>query len=176
MNGFMLNLHSIILQSGVVIFFCTGTLHAQLDANKQYLLEQSLPDGCREILQSSSVVSKYQISDQLNPFYLEADFNGDQKIDAAVMLQEKSNQKSGIMIIHGGAKTFQVLGAGKEFGNAGDDFNWMDIWKVYRQKQIGNKSKPTNLLGSGLWVEKSESASAIIYWDGKQYRWKQAGD
>ncbi|MBK9108673.1 MAG: hypothetical protein IPM92_10000 [Saprospiraceae bacterium] len=160
----------------VCLFIFIRPLIAQMDANKKYLLEQSLPDVCREILQSSNVSNQYQISDHLNPFYLEADFNGDQKIDAAIVVQEKTNRKIGIMIIHGGSKSYHILGAGKELGNGGDDFAWMDIWKVYRQKQIGKKLKPIVLSGAGIWIEKSESASAIVYWDGKGYRWYQAGD
>jgi len=32
------------------------------------------------------------------------------------------------------------------------------------------------LKGSALYVEKSEAASAIIYWTGKEYKWYQQGD
>jgi hypothetical protein len=32
------------------------------------------------------------------------------------------------------------------------------------------------LRGDGLLVEKTESASAILWWDGARYRWYQQGD
>lgn len=151
-------------------------LIAQMDATKQYLLEQSLPDGCRELMLSSKVAAHYQISDRLNPFYLEADFNGDQKTDAAVLIQDKILRKIGIMVIHGGSNNYFVAGAGRELGNGGDDWSWIDIWRVYRARPDDKISKKVKFSGNGIWVEKSESASAIIYWDGKQYRWQQAGD
>jgi hypothetical protein len=39
-----------------------------------------------------------------------------------------------------------------------------------------DQKKPPVLRGDALYVEKTESASAIIYWDGSTYRWYQQGD
>lgn len=35
---------------------------------------------------------------------------------------------------------------------------------------------PPKLRGDGLMVIKTESASALIYWNGKRYAWYQQGD
>jgi hypothetical protein len=32
------------------------------------------------------------------------------------------------------------------------------------------------LIGGALLVEKMDSASAIVFWDGKEYQWYQQGD
>jgi hypothetical protein len=39
----------------------------------------------------------------------------------------------------------------------------------------GEMSVP-HLRGDALLVEKSEAASALIYWNGKRYVWSQQGD
>jgi hypothetical protein len=71
------------------------------------------------------------------------------------------------------------IGAGTEIGNGGDNFDWMDIWKVVPKataaKQVGRVSAAL-LKGDALHVEKSESASALIFWNGKRYVWRQLGD
>jgi len=63
-------------------------------------------------------------------------------------------------------------------GNGGDNFDWMDIWKVVPKsaaaKSLGRAA--TALKGDALHVEKSESASALIYWNGAKYVWRQQGD
>lgn len=64
-------------------------------------------------------------------------------------------------------------------GNGGDDFVWMTNWTVRRNKEVGmgaSMEPPPTLKGEALLVEKAESASGIIYWDGEQYLWYQQGD
>jgi hypothetical protein len=72
-----------------------------------------------------------------------------------------------------------ILGAGMGIGNGGDDFEWMDFWQVYsktRAAQVTGEASVPRLRGDALLVEKSESASALIYWNGKRYVWPQQGD
>jgi hypothetical protein len=60
-----------------------------------------------------------------------------------------------------------------------DNFDWMDVWHVYPKGPVhrgaGEKTIPT-LLGEALLVERSESASGLIYWNGTRYMWYQQGD
>ncbi len=55
----------------------------------------------------------------------------------------------------------------------------MDVWSVYPKgpvsQSVGETTIPT-LVGEALHVEKSASASGIIYWNGKKYLWYQQGD
>ncbi len=82
-------------------------------------------------------------------------------------------------MLHAGTGETHVLGAGVEVGNGGDDFGWMDFWRIY-EKGSGGKGAtdetPPALLGDALLVGKSESSSALLFWDGKGYRWYQQGD
>lgn len=111
--------------------------------------------------------------------YLRGDFNGDSSNDIAVLVTEKTSNKLGIIVLHFGTNDTFILGAGKIVGNGGDDFNWMTNWDVKRKEKVGQGADgkpPPILIGESLFVEKAESASAIICWDGRKYIWYQQGD
>ena len=115
----------------------------------------------------------------MNPSYLGGDFNGDGKIDVAVLVTQRSTGKLGIAIIHGATDKVAILGAGVGIGNGGDDFEWMDYWQVYPKDRVALGSGETTVprfRGEALLVGKSEAASALIYWNGKRYVWLQQGD
>jgi len=70
------------------------------------------------------------------------------------------------------------LGAGTPFGNGGANFDWMDRWSISRKRKVNVEADggtPT-LIGDALLVEKIDSASAIVFWNGKEYQWYQQGD
>ena len=73
-----------------------------------------------------------------------------------------------------------ILGAGNGIGNGGDDFEWIDSWRVFSKKKdtahVAGETSVPHLRGDALLVEKSEAASAFIYWNGKRYVWSQRGD
>ena len=115
----------------------------------------------------------------MNPAYLEGDFNGDGNMDVAVLVKERSSGKLGIAIVNGTTGKVTIVGAGIGIGNGGDDFQWMDSWQVYsktRSAHANGESSIPHLRGDALLVEKSEAASALIYWNGKRYVWSQQGD
>ncbi len=166
----------------ILVFFTFAgieTAEGQNSDYKHYLLEQQLPDWFLNLYKSAKIGTDYQIADFINPFYLEADFNWDGHTDIAVLIEDTLTKKEGIIVFHGQIATFFILGAGTKSGNGGDDFDWMDIWKVYQgtslEPGVGETEK-INLKGPALWVEKSESASAVIYWTGTKYTWYQQGD
>jgi hypothetical protein len=100
-------------------------------------------------------------------------------MDTAVLVKERSTGKLGIGIVHGTTGKVSILGAGIGIGNGGDDFEWMDSWKVYSKTHGARGREETSvprLRGDALMVEKSETASALIYWNGKEYVWSQQGD
>ena len=138
-----------------------------------------VPDAVKNALTNGLLRKKYELSFRMNPSYLEGDFNGDGKMDVAVLVKERPTGKIGIAIVHGAAGKVTILGAGIGIGNGGDDFEWMDSWKVYSKTAAAHSAAETsvpNLRGDALLVEKSEAASALIYWNGKKYVWSQQGD
>lgn len=119
--------------------------------------------------------ARYSLASHLKPPFFEADFTGDGKPDIAILIKERATGKIGVAICNSGSNAVFILGAGKDFGNGGDNFDWMDSWslqpKAKLPAKIANMGKCDTLL-----VEKKESASALICWNGKRYVWRQQGD
>jgi hypothetical protein len=125
------------------------------------------------------LLKRFRVSTRINPFYLHGDFDGDGQFDTALLIEERSSGKSGVAILQGKSNRMAVIGAGQAFGNGGDNFSWMDAWYVYRRSPVrrgADGKTPPKLRGDALMVSKSESASALIYWNGKNYAWYQQGD
>jgi hypothetical protein len=109
------------------------------------------------------------LSFRMNPFYLSGDFNGDGKIDIAVLVKQRTTGKLGIAIVHGATDKVTMRGAGVAIGNGGDDFEWMGSWRVYSKDSVAREAGAggvPHLHGDALLVSKSEAASALIYWNG----------
>ena len=109
--------------------------------------------------------SRYELVQKLEPSFYVDDFNGDGASDVALLIKEKATTKVKIAIIQGKERKIKIVGAGKSFGNGGDDFSWMDTWSIRHAGKLDR-----------LYVAKSEAASAVIYWDGSKYKWQQDGD
>jgi hypothetical protein len=138
-----------------------------------------MPGAVEKALTNVSTGKEYDVFFRINPSYLEGDFNGDGKMDVAVLVTERSSGKLGIAIVHAMTGKATILGAGNGLGNGGDDFEWMNSWQLYSKKRTAHVSGETSvprLRGDALLVEKSEAASALIYWNGKRYVWFQEGD
>jgi hypothetical protein len=135
-----------------------------------------IPEVIGKVIASESLAKKYELSYRMNPSYLRGDFTGDGKIDVAVLVKERSTGKIGIAIINGTNNKVTILGAETAIGNGGDDFEWMDSWEIYSKDRIASETSVPKLRGDALLVSKSEAASALIYWNGKRYVWRQQGD
>jgi len=146
-------------------------------------VRQNTPPSAQEsaarLFKTSGMDRQYEFSSHLKPSFLSGDFDGDGKPDTAILVKNKSNGKIGIAVCHSSTNKILFIGAGTEVGNGGDNFDWMDIWSVTVKASAAKKlAKPaaTLLKGDALHVEKSESASALIYWNGRKYVWRQQGD
>jgi hypothetical protein len=135
-----------------------------------------IPEVVGKAIANESLAKKYELSYRMNPSYLRGDFDGDGKIDVAVLVKEHSRGKIGIAIISGVNNKVTILGVGIAIGNGGDDFEWMDSWEVYSKDRIASGTSVPKLRGDPLLVSKSEAASALIYWNGERYVWRQQGD
>ena len=113
----------------------------------------------------------------VNPFYQRGDFDGDGKADLAILVREKATGKIGILVLHRAGKPV-LLGAGRPFGNGGDDFAWIDQWSVddggTSPRSSGDPS--TKHRADALWVAKEGTASAVIRYRNGKYVWRQEGD
>jgi len=140
---------------------------------------QGIPAWAAEALQRPAFAREYALSTSLDPFLLEGDFDGDGRRDVAVLVARRDTGARGVAFLHAGSAQPHVVGAGHALGNGGDDFSWMDAWSVHAKGTVrhgAGEAAPPRLRGDALVVEKRESASAIVYWDGEAYRWYQQGD
>jgi hypothetical protein len=155
-----------------------SSLPLQIDRT---VLAQSdkVPESVARVFKSTALGKLYDFSFHLRPSYLAGDFDGDRKPDIAILVKQKKSGKLGIAVLHSSTNMILVIGAGTEVGNGGDNFDWMDVWNVIPKASAARKvgrAATALLKGDALHVEKSESASALIYWNGKKYVWRQQGD
>ncbi len=145
-----------------------------------YILER-LPERILKLdfINNLKLEKGYKIENRMNPIYLEADFNGDGNIDIALPIRQAKTEKLGFAIVHGLTNKIYILGAGNEIKNGlSDDMNYIDIWKVNRDKinkpgleeNTGTGEKGELILDNpSLQIEKSEVGGGQIYWNGKEY-------
>lgn len=149
------------------------------DSDIAFPTSASLPPDAMQALRAFPGTDRYALRANLNPYFLQGDFNGDDRLDTAVMIREKSTGKDGIAVVHGPGDV-HVLGAGRDTGGRGDNYDWLDAWYVFQRgpvdQGIGEEATPPRLVGDALMVIKTEAASALIYWNGKHYEWYQQGD
>jgi hypothetical protein len=165
------------MKKTIFIFFllCSFSVFGQ---NDQYLIMHKMPEWFSDVFIKKGLLNEYFLSEYVNPFYFEEDFNNDGNLDIAVAIIDIKTLKKGILIVHGKTSDCFILGAAIKFGRGRDDFKWLDVWQVYRKNVIksgGEVPSIISLQSVALWVENSDSFSAIIYWDGKKYVWFQQG-
>jgi len=140
---------------------------------KAFVYQSNLPEEIYHFYDQANIRAIYAIRTDLNPFYLRGDFDGDKKHDYALSIVDRKTNKKGILMCHTGTKTHYIIGAGKSLsdGKGGDDYYWMEAWKVYVNKDVGigaGETTKITLKGEGILATKLESASGIIYWTGKR--------
>jgi len=148
-------------------------------ATDPILQAYNVPDQVERVLVDGPLSKTYELSFHINPFYLRADYNGDGWGDFAVLVKQRNSGKFGVAVVDGRSSKVTILGAGSGPRAGGDDYAWMDYWYVYPkgpvQRGAGERRVP-QLRGDALLMGKSESASGLIYWDGKRFTWYQQGD
>jgi hypothetical protein len=151
-----------------VLFLVSATAYAQ--TNGAFVDEYNVPTALQKCMQSKAV-SDLQMTNRVNPFFLRGDFDGDGKLDYAVLVTQRTTGKQGIVICVTGRSIPAVISAGRSLGEPNDDdLRGYDAWKVDdRQQPVVSPPR------EAILVIAKESASAVIYWDGKQFRWKQLG-
>ena len=140
---------------------------------------QNLPSWAQSIVGEQRFASIYALTTRINPYFLQGDFNGDGRLDVAVLIEHRQTAQQGIAVLHAGAPNAIVVGAGRAVGNGGADFAWLDAWSISPRNPIPPGTRRTDsppLRGDGLLVQKLESAGGLLYWDGAAYRWRQQGD
>jgi hypothetical protein len=148
-------------------------------------LPWNIPERLRVAIELPAFKTAFDVGGWLNPFYLRGDFDGDGSPDYAVLAVHRSDGKKGIAIWLSSKSSSQprMIGAGTKSragGGVSDNWDFFDGWQVYGKRTVsqgvGEGRKPPRLIGEAILIEKSESASGLLYWDGNQFRWYQQGD
>lgn len=93
------------------------------------LVPQSLAGGAMfPVAEKAARAANLTVLDALQPRQLVADFNGDGEEDVALFVRDRSTHKRGLCILHAGSPECVVLGGGRAFHAAGDDFRWVEHW------------------------------------------------
>jgi len=128
------------------------------------------------------VRSSVEIETTINPYYLRGDFDGDGKVDYAIAVRGRTTRRNGLLICAGNGMTF-VLGADQPlkppFSDMPNDNFVAPNWMVYSMAETralavfkggGVPAVPAKLPGETIamiW----EDGIALIYWDGRAFRW-----
>lgn len=167
-----------------LIFF---VLLLSIASNSQNI---ALPVPFNNAFKTLQLDKKYEGSNLLTPGFLQADFNGDNVPDLAVLVSEKETNKLGVVILHGNSNKYFVFGAGTKFeGAASDNLSWAEKWALYTKNtatqvefddESGEPKKPKQIsLGHpGLLIAETddELSGGIIYWNGEKYIWISQGE
>jgi hypothetical protein len=123
-----------------------------------------------------------KLATDTNPYYLRGDFDGDGVPDYAVAVRGKKTKRRGILICGGMGRAF-LLGADNPkippFSSMPDDIFFASTWFVYSRAETAELSKfpdsphPFPSVQGETIGMIFEDGIALIYWDGKKYRWAQ---
>ena len=133
-----------------------------------------IPPQIRRCLEP--VESHYKPSDRSNPFYLRGDIDGDGKLDYAVLITNSRSER-GVAVCLAATRKPIILGAGSVFD--GDSDLTFGVWRIFPKGPVGRgveAGPPPILRGDALLLIWPESASGLVYWDGRGFRWYQQGD
>jgi len=118
-----------------------------------------------------------------NPFYLRGDFRGLGVADYAVTVRiPGGDRRNGVLVCAADGKTFLLGGsAGHPFSDMAEDRFVAPYWDVMSKERVrGMREEKANVPNpvpdprgesiAMIW----EDGIALIYWDGKQFKWAGA--
>lgn len=162
------------MKTFILLVLVAATALAQ--KGPEWNFNKNIPRWVRAEIGSNHLQNDYNITYQLYPPILKGDFNGDKRGDVALLVQEKSSGKFGIAIFHASrpqsmhTRTISIVGAGHPIGKAGDDLAWVNVWKLLKHTET---VKGLELEGDAIQIERRDSTSGIVFWNGKSYEWLQ---
>jgi hypothetical protein len=127
-----------------------------------------LPEWAKKEFEKKGLKEKFELADFIRPAQLEADFNGDGRMDIAFLVVEKQSGKKGIIILHQNDPVVYQLGAGSAFGDGGEDFAKMQAWSIAEDVEVRRNER----IRRGIEVSFPETGSAVIIFDGQDYNWQ----
>ena len=121
-----------------------------------------LPKGVYTALVGAGFFDHYEVYFEMSPFFQRGDFNGDGAFDIAIQVVHKTSRKRGIVFLHQNDLNYYIIGAGKSFADLGDDFSWLNKWRIDSFNKQG--------AGEGLILDNPSFPKSLVYFDGKSYQ------
>lgn len=141
-----------------------------------------LTDRAANALNASNLVPEGTVS----PQRLSGDFDGDGEKDTVYFVKDRKSGRQGLCILRANANRCDVIGAGRKFHAAGDDFKWVEQWETIAAGEVDETTfkRDGDVLGTrrvllqntSIRLCSDESGCGIVtYHDGK-YFWVQQAD
>jgi hypothetical protein len=143
----------------------------------------ALPAWAEARWKQAELSKSFSFATYAKPSYLQADFNGDGKLDVAVLITRRATGSSGILIFHQDQPTHYVVGTGSNTSTnmLHSNFEWVDYWNLFTKastlETLFDKSgdisgeRTIQLKHSAIEIGKEETGGGMIYWNGKKYIW-----
>jgi len=122
-----------------------------------------------EAFQDNNIEPQYSFSNRINPFYQRADFDGDGKLDFAILINRRRQKKLDRFVPFRNRRDI-ILGAGNHSETRRKlylDGLLEGLRKRESFQEPPHRETSTGPIGDALLVGQSESSSAILYWTGK---------
>lgn len=148
----------------MIIFSLSATAFAGDTSTGRY---DDLPKGVYTSLVGSGFFDTYEIYFEMSPFFQRGDFNGDGAFDIAIQVVSKTSRKRGIVFLHHNDLNYHVIGAGKKFGDLGDDFSWLKKWRIDSFTLQHSRISAT---AEALILDNPDFPKSLVYFDGKSYQ------
>ncbi len=137
------------------------------------------PERVMQCLKSPKVAG-LEIIEQINPFYLRGDFDGDGKPDYALQVRSRRKDGNGVLVCTGRGSIF-LLGsgiAGSRFSDMPHDNFLAPQWVVLTKEEVAalapfesNAPHPVPVVKGEAIAMIWEDGICLIYWDGAKFRW-----
>ena len=153
-----------LILPAILILSSPAMARAQ-EAGPEWFARMSLPRWVDSVVSPLLQEGRYSLGLTLNPFFQVGDFDRDQRLDAAVFVRSRRER--------------EIWGSDAPPGRPASSDSWGGnvLREWWRRLQLARYlAGQPGVRGDQLFVEKSESASGVITWDGRRYRWTQLGD
>lgn len=152
-------------------------MFATISLQGQTVDPYNVPEGVKACFGRDGLQAEYELDGRINPFYIRGDFDGDGRLDYAVLVREKPTGKAGIVICQTRPTRAFILGAGKSFRRS-DGYDFIDFrfeaWTVFGKQKVSSvceEGPAPKLVGEAILVQWPERGAGIICWTGKTYRY-----
>lgn len=137
-----------------------------------------IPNDIEECISKVDVGEPFNFETEFNPFYLRADFDGNKRMDYAILIKGVTTQKRGVVICKDAERplVFGALARLKVAVSSFDDDNFItNQWEALSMEEtrskvniLGNKISP-NAKGESITFIFEGGTGVHIYWNGKEF-------